>query len=69
MCTSYQKSYYGISSQCNNPASASHWTNDGLLPENYCFHWTPEIMFWKKMENINVFRKGNKTEGGNKDAL
>ena len=28
-----------------------------------------KIMFRKKKENINVFWKGNKMKGGNKDAL
>ena len=28
-----------------------------------------EKLVFEKRENINVFWKGNKTEGGNKDAL
>ena len=28
-----------------------------------------EKLFFEKMENINVLWKGNKTKGGNKDAL
>ena len=28
-----------------------------------------EKLYFEKMGNINVFWKGNKTEGGNKDAL